>query len=104
MNRLVLILLLFTSQARAGCEKVIYSQNVGEWKGYDQLAEVICSDNKGNGKLDLGRVRDGWARVLVDRKIIYYLKLTEKNWTIVAKGPRFDVEMWERLGIPSWIR
>ncbi len=58
----------------------------------------------GKGSMSLDRVRDGWARVLVDRKIIYYLKLTEKNWTIVSRGPRFDIEMWEKLGIPSGIR
>ena len=94
--KFLVFLLLFSSSAFA-CKADQY------WKGHNDIFKIVCEDvGKNDCGMALGKVRDGWARVLACGTL-YYLKKEEK-WIIVAKGPRFDIPMWEELGIPSGIR
>ena len=106
MNRYViaLSLLLLTTQFHAKCVAAEYSPLYNEWKGHEDIAAVICEDIKGEGVVYLDRFEVDWARAYVDKKTLYYLKLIDKKWTSAAKGPRFDIEMWDKLEIPSKIR
>ena len=98
MIRLVLIILLVSINLRADCVKDKY------WTDNEEIFQAVCSDDCENCELHLGVVRDGWARVLVNRSIIYYLSFDGEDWQIMAKGPRFDLDDWEKLGIPSSVR
>ena len=103
---LILGLAMMMSQAHAICVKNQYWKDIDSWKGYEQISELVCADMKEDSRLDLSRLtKDGWCRVIVNHKVIYYLNLDKDNkWTIKAKGPRFDINDWERLGIPVGIR
>lgn len=101
MKTLILILVLST-QAHSKCLMMT------PWKDIDRASAkeieiAICADIKVDCSIELSCIREEWARALVDRKIIYYLH-RDGRWIIIAKGPRFDIETWEKIGIPLGIR
>ena len=102
-NMKILLLLIMLCQAHAKCVLTNCCDKYNIWKSHEDIGQVICLDIN-NGNVYLDRLDGDWARVIVDKKIIYYLTLVDKKWIIVAKGPRFDGETWDKFKIPEKIR
>ena len=101
MKAVILVFFLMHLQINAACSDSVYLEK--DQKRYGEIIQLVCDDASVEYRLYLAKVHKGWARVLVDSTIIYYLHKTE-HWMIVASGRRFDTLDWEKLKIPEHIR
>jgi len=103
MKFLPLLLLSFNLHASCGIDMLPIDTTKLTGLDMFQITDALCNVTDSGDVIVMHKISGYWARALVNKKEIIYLRKSDK-WHVIARRNRFEIKDWERFNIPPSIR